>query len=120
MAAQIPIQKLVNPNRVRVAVMLCLAFMLVACTSSNQQFSLEERVKVYFSVFAQRQDFSALMSFYHPDAQLQDLIYGNHIVGKDAIRGFYRWDDTAVKLQQKYALVVQEQVLQGNRAVTSG
>lgn len=100
--------------------MLAISWLLLACVSTDTSSLPIENAEKYFAVFSKRQNIEKLLVFYHPNAQLQDIVYGDHIIGRDAIKGFYRWDDPAVKLLENQSLVVLQQVSQDQHVVTRG
>jgi len=82
---------------------------------------LEQVVTEYFNVYQQRSDFEKFLSFYHQDAVLEDVVYGNLVKSKKAIKAFLNWQDPNFALIDKdNALVIQKQVMQGNTVITEG
>ncbi|WP_342777398.1 nuclear transport factor 2 family protein [Litorilituus lipolyticus] len=45
----------------------------------------------YFKIYQQRSDFKSFMSFYHEQAQFEDIVYGNHLKHKTDIKAFLNW-----------------------------
>ncbi len=75
----------------------------------------------FFAVYAQRQDFDALMAFYAEEAQLEDLIYGHFAQDKTAIRAFLNWEDDKFSLANgPPALEVTALTSDGSRVVAQG
>ncbi len=61
------------------------------------------------------------MELYAEDAEVVDMIYGNELVGKDAIAGFLAWDDAPVEVVGGGpALVVERQVSDGSSVAAEG
>lgn len=88
-------------------------------TSSNQQIA--QTTKAFFEVYAKRRDFDQLMTFYADDAVLEDIVYGNDIKSKKAIGKFLNWSDSKYIMSGVgLSLVVQKQLVQGNKAVVEG
>lgn len=104
----------------RSVTLLFLVFCLAACRSTSSTSAIQHSVSQYFDIYSNRADFDAFMSFYAEDAQLQDLVYGNHIRGKEALREFFRWDADPIRFEGSSSLVISEQVIQGNQVVTRG
>ena len=82
---------------------------------------ISEVAERYFAVYAEREDFDALMSFYADHAVLEDMIYGHLAQDKASIREFLDWSlgDFSV-VDGKPALEVRELVIDGNTAVARG
>ena len=95
---------------------------LQGCTTTLQtQANIETVAKQYFTVYAERQNFEKLLSFYDEKADLEDLGYGHHAKSKQEIEQFFAWNDGKFSLVNKGpALVVQKQVVDGNKTVTEG
>ncbi|GAB5380998.1 MAG: hypothetical protein Alis3KO_17820 [Aliiglaciecola sp.] len=94
--------------------------MSFAAIADEQTSEIERNAKSFFEVYTHRNDLDQFMTFYAPDAQLQDLVYGEVVSGHAAIRGFYQWDVGNVELIGTDSLQVKEQVIQGNTVVTRG
>lgn len=99
---------------------LLLTFVSGCQTPKQSQSVAQEAAQAYFALYAQRQDFAAFMTFYRQDAELQDLVYGNHVSGKQAIKAFLKWDSNPISFNGSASLVVSEQVAEGNHVVTRG
>ena len=84
---------------------------------SNKSADIAES---FFDVYAKRQDIDTLMTFYADNIVLRDMVYGDEVKGKDAVKGFLRWGDTSVELMQSQSLVVTEQVANGAHVITRG
>ena len=100
--------------------LVCYLILLAGCTH-NSQVNIKPVVKDYFTVYAQRQDFDKLLSFYDEKAQLEDLVYGHHAKSKTDIEQFFAWNDGKFALVKPGpALVIQKQVFEGNKVATEG
>lgn len=85
------------------------------------QLDIAYIAKDYFDVYAQRRDFSRLMDFYADNAVLEDIVYGNHLKNKQEIKAFLNWPGGEFKvLDNKQALTITNQVIQGHSVVTRG
>lgn len=93
---------------------------LSACQIKPTQPTLSDKVEQYFTIYSQRTDFDAFLGFYSEDAVLEDLVYGNQVRGKAALRAFFRWESDPVKFEGGRSLVISEQVVRGNQVVTKG
>lgn len=92
------------------------------CVSTSSNYNeLSTVAKDYFNVYSQRIDFERLMSFYDENARFEDIIYGNNLEDKTAIRAFLAWDKGEFKvLSSERALTVTKQVFWQKMVVTEG
>ncbi len=75
----------------------------------------------FFEVYAERQDFEALMDFYDDAAVLEDMIYGHYAHNKADIRAFLNWSDPKFYLAEgRPALEISSMTAQGSRVVAQG
>jgi hypothetical protein len=97
-------------------------FFVTACVSITEQpTKLELLAKDYFEVYAQRSDFNQFMAFYDDNAELRDIIYGNYLQNKTAIRHFLDWSRGSFKVKAgNRILTVTQQTSDANIVVTEG
>ncbi|WP_422351465.1 nuclear transport factor 2 family protein [Flagellimonas sp.] len=80
----------------------------------------KEIVAEFFKVFNKRQDFERFLDFYNDTAVLEDIINGDRIEGKQALRSFFDWSNPDFELVEESSLVVKEITVDDNRVVVSG
>ncbi|MEX0362395.1 MAG: nuclear transport factor 2 family protein, partial [Allomuricauda sp.] len=68
----------------------------------------KEIVAEFFKVFNKRQDFERFLDFYDDTAVLEDIINGDRIEGKLALRSFFDWSNPDFELLEESSLVVKE------------
>ena len=107
---------------IKFSLVLLLAIIGFGCTTTTQnKADIEAITSDYFNVYKERADFKKLMSFYDKAAQLEDLGYGHHAKSKKEIAQFFAWDDGKFALVKSGpALVIQQQIIEGNKVVTEG
>lgn len=107
---------------------------LTACTStkhetpqlsskSTNEFTkeFEDVVNSYFNTYQQRTDFKSFMSYYHEQAQFEDIIYGNHLKNKADITAFLNWQRGEFALiNSDKLLTITKQVIDKQTVVTQG
>ncbi|MCB1645773.1 MAG: nuclear transport factor 2 family protein [Pseudomonadales bacterium] len=99
----------------------CLGLCGCSSTAIEQSSALKGTALSYFGVYARRSDFEKLMSFYAPDAVLEDIVYGNVATGKTEIRKFLDWNRGTFSIPDAgLALVVKDQKITGNTVITRG
>ena len=105
-----------------------LTFILVWLTSavgcafqSQSDIDFGQLAQEYFEVHAQRSDFQRFMAFYAPNAQLQDIVYGNDLSNKTEIHHFLNWNKGEFQLLSgSHILTISQQIQQANIVVTQG
>ena len=71
-----------------------IGLLLVGCKSPFEQNNvptIKPQVEQFISIYQARVDFDAFLKLYADSAQLEDLVYGHHAVGKSGIAAFYNW-----------------------------
>ena len=86
-------------------------------TSTN---ATRQRAEAFFRIYAERSDFEAFLDFYAEDAVVEDIVNGDLIEGRDAIRAFFDWDSGRVVKTRDVALVLRSLVFEGQHAVATG
>ncbi len=72
-----------------------IGLLLVGCKSplkQNNALTIKPQVEQFISIYQARVDFDAFLKLYADSAQLEDLVYGHHAVGKPGIAAFYNWN----------------------------
>ena len=103
-------------------VCLFIALLLTGCQStSSLNTDLQKISQQYFSVYAKRQDFAALMAFYADNATFDDMIYGNQLTNKQQISDFLNWHQGDFTISPDLpVLEITSQVISGKEVVTQG
>jgi hypothetical protein len=91
-----------------------------ACSVSKNHFPTKNIVSDFYKVYAQRSNFEQFLSYYSEDAILEDIINGDKIEGKAALKSFFDWSNPNFKKNKVTTLVVSEQIIDGNKAVVKG
>jgi len=60
------------------------------------------------------------MEFYADSIKFEDIINGDQLSGKEAIRGFFQWDNPDFKLLDSVAMIIEDEVVDLNKAITKG
>ncbi len=98
---------------------------LTACTPQSPTTDAitrdtRERAEAFFQVYADRSDFETFLDFYAEDAVVEDIVNGDLIDGRDAIRAFFDWSNPRVVRAHDQALVLSSLVVEGRSAVARG
>lgn len=102
-----------------------VSFVLTACppkvpTLDTTTRDTRERAEAFFQVYAERSDFEAFLDFYAEDAVVEDIVNGDLIAGRDAIRTFFDWSNPRVVQTRDQALVLSSLAVEGRSAVARG
>lgn len=100
--------------------LLCfvIGFLFSAC--SSEESGIEETVDAYCQTYSSRKDLDTFLSFYDEQIILEDIINGDRILGKKALRDFLDWNNPDFKLLEANSLVIQEKIIQNNTSVVKG
>ena len=94
--------------------------MIFYSCSSPKSKHIEHIVEEYYKVYSERQDFEQFLGFYDEHMILEDIIFGERIIGKAAFRDFFDWENPNFQLLGDSCLIVSEQIIHGNQAITKG
>ncbi|MEM1207428.1 MAG: nuclear transport factor 2 family protein [Acidobacteriota bacterium] len=98
-----------------------VSLLLSACASMPTPPSAEDVVRSYFEIYKERSDFDRFMDFYADGASLTDVVYGNELQGKDAIRSFFDWNRGDFKVATPGPiLTVEQHIASGDVVITRG
>jgi len=107
-------------EKISVFISLSLTLLLLSCTATEKQDSIRQEVEEYYQTYQQREDFQRFLSFYSDDVVLEDMISGDKIEGKSALAEFFNWDTPGFQKTEDQALIITEQIIEGNKVVTKG
>jgi hypothetical protein len=94
---------------------------LIFSSCSNKETNKTEKtVEDYYKIFNERRDLERFMSFYDENIVLEDMINGDRIVGKEELRNFFDWDNPDFQSLAGDKLIVNEKIIQENKAVVKG
>ena len=97
-----------------------LAALSIGCAAAEPAPDLDPVLDAYYAAYEARSDVDGFLEFYADSVELKDYITGDRIVGRDALREFFDWQNPAFRLLEEGTLVVEHRVVEGNRVVASG
>lgn len=97
---------------------LLIGAFFIACSSGQQ--NIEKRVDAYYQIYNQHENWNDFIAFYGEEIVLEDMINGDRIVGKEALKNFFDWGNPDFKSLDANYLVVSEKIIQKNKAVIKG
>ena len=75
----------------------------------------------YFADYAKRDNFEEFLNYYDDNVVLEDIVYGNHIIGKPALKQFFNWQDPKFSsLPSTENLVLSKLVVEGKEVSAQG
>lgn len=98
----------------------CSIILMVMFSCAPQNENISKIAKEYYETYQERNDFEKFLSFYDEGIVLEDMINADRIVGKEAIKEFFAWDNPDYKKIETNTMVIKEQTIEENRVVTSG
>lgn len=93
---------------------------LFACTQKGKSLDVKSIAEQYYKVYQKKTDFERFMHFYADQVVLEDVVNGDKIFGKKALSNFFNWNHPALSQNDSAALIVESQVVEGNRVATKG
>ena len=107
--------------------LIFLSFLAASCQPKGRQHAdlsseVRDQAQKYFQIFADRQDWQALLSFYDEEIIFEDLNQDLVFEGLEAFRGFYNWPDNSFsKLSPDQAhLEIEELIVRDTVAIARG
>lgn len=117
--------------KTRLLITLAIGVLLSACQLTDNQSakSVSEKSNIdskkivsdFMTAYALHEDFDYFMSFYAENAQVEDVIRGKKVKGKEQIRELFNWHDPKLSLGNSVSALVVEQIkVFENNAVVTG
>lgn len=104
-------------NRFTLMLSLALATFLFSCSESKPT---EDLARAFFETYEERSDSDKFMSYFAEDVVLEDIMNGDKIEGKVALKKFFDWDNPNYSKAREKALIVEDLIVQGNKAMARG
>ena len=92
----------------------------LSCTNKSYENTIRDIVSEYYNTYQERTDFEKFLSFYSEEIILEDIINADKIAGKKELSNFFGWNRPGFHKLESNALVIHEQIIEGNTAVTKG
>ena len=81
---------------------------------------MNQIVTEYYDTLNKHEDFESFLSFYDEQIVLEDIINGDRIVGKEALRKFFDWDNPDLKILDTNNLIVDQKIIEDRTSVVTG
>lgn len=102
----------------RLPVNFLISVLLLSCSASTP--NTRKVVADYYVTYQAHDDFGKFMEFYDDKVVLEDMINGDKIEGKEALRNFFNWSNPDLQQIGNDFMVVEEVIVEGNKAVAKG
>lgn len=100
--------------------LLLLSVLCIGACKYQPDNDMAQTIDAYLATYAERQDFESFLSFYSEDVVLEDIISGERIVSKSALKDFFDWNNPAYHKIEESTLIVQSITIEKNKAVVEG
>jgi hypothetical protein len=91
----------------------------ISCGTDERE-SVRDTVLEFYQVYGERKDAARFLAFYAEEAVLEDIVNGDSIVGRRALATFFDWSNPEFKSLSNRAVVVDEVIVEGSKAVVKG
>jgi hypothetical protein len=98
---------------------LMVGMLLSACSGEKGQ-NIATVVDDFYKCYAERQDLEQFLSYYDEHIVFEDMINGDKLEGKVALKNFLDWGNPAYKMLENKSLVLTEKIIDKNKAVVKG
>lgn len=101
--------------------LVCLFCVVLISSCTNKEHRSTASITIaFFETYNERTDFEKFLSFYNEDIVLEDIINGDRVVGKAALRNFFDWKNPDFKSLDSNRLVIHERIISDQQAVVKG
>lgn len=104
-------------NLLKLLTTVLILLFIGACSNTSE---IDKIVDDYHRTYVERVDFENFMSFYSDDIVFEDMINGDKIVGKLALKNFFDWHNPAYKKLQTETLIIEEKLIDESKVVFNG
>ena len=103
----------------QVVTILIFGLLFSSC-SFDKNNTIESILDDYYSTYKKRKDIDKFIEYYDNYIVLEDIINGDRIEGKSALRNFLDWENPNFKVLGDNSLTVTEEIIDINKAVVKG
>ena len=108
-------------NSITLLCVLSILFLSNCSSRTNEQkVNIAPIVQDYYKVYQDRNDFQRFLAFYDDNIVLEDIILGEKMEGMLAFKRFFDWGNPNFSKTDSLTLIIKDQIIKGNTAVTSG
>ncbi len=99
---------------------LFLLTLLTSCSSIEQDKKVKQITAEYYKTYQASNDFEKFIDFYAEEIELQDIINGDKIQGKEKLRDFFNWNHPELIRDDSLTLIIDDQIFQNKKVITTG
>ena len=100
-------------------VLLLISMICLSC-ESKQNAPSKSITDAFYQTYKERKDFEKFIDFYDEQIVLEDMINGDRMEGKKALRTFFDWENPNFECLSAHTLEIEEKIIQANQAVVKG
>ncbi|MFK7775036.1 MAG: hypothetical protein AB8F94_23045 [Saprospiraceae bacterium] len=105
---------------IRNLIFFILISVFLSCTSNNQSIEITPVVSEYYKTYQINKNFERFIDFYAEEIELEDIINGDKIKGKENLKKFFNWNNPNLSRNDSLALIIEDQIIDKNKVVTKG
>ena len=109
-----------HSESIRTFIFFILISFLFSCSTIDNRIELTQVISEYYKTYQTNTDFEKFMEFYSDEIELEDIINGDKVIGKDNLRKFFNWNNPDLVRMDSLALKIEHQVINKNVVVTKG
>jgi len=96
-------------------------FILISFYSCHENdINTKQIIESYYQTYQDRNNFQKFLSFYDENIILEDIMFGEKIIGKEKFAEFFDWENPKFKKLEEKTLIIKEQIFDKNKVVTKG
>lgn len=107
-------------DTIKKLIFFILITFFLSCSTSDKNIGITQVVSEYYKTYQANTDFEKFMDFYSEEIELEDIINGDKIIGKDNLKNFFDWNNPNLNRNDSLALIIEDQIIDDNKVVTKG
>jgi hypothetical protein len=99
---------------------LFLFILLISCSSIDPDIEVKQITVEYYKTYQASNDFVKFLDFYAAEIELQDIINGDKIQGKEKLKDFFNWNHPELIRNDSLTLIIKDQIFRDKKVITTG
>ena len=109
-----------NSDSFNLLFLIFLISFFLSCSSSKKNNELTQITFEYYNTYQKNKNLEKFIDFYAEEIELEDIINGDKIKGKENLKNFLDWNNPNLSRNDSLALIIEDQIIDGNKVVTKG
>ncbi len=97
-----------------------LFILLISCSSIDPNIEVKQITAEYYKTYQASNDFVKFLDFYAAEIELQDIINGDKIQGKEKLKDFFNWNHPELIRNDSLTLIIKDQIFRDKKVITTG